>query len=138
MVIRASVAVPGGGMPSRSGCDTMPTMRTALLCLLGALLALTLTASGAEGKKRTRGVLVVSNNWEGTADLINPRKFNRLERINVIPDKAERIAEISADPAKTFYYNSIRQLVGEGHDQYVDDGFISPDGRVVYFSRPSF
>ena len=31
-----------------------------------------------------------------------------------------------------------RTLVGEGHNQYVDDGFTSPDGRVVYFSRPSF
>ena len=29
-------------------------------------------------------------------------------------------------------------MVGEGHNQYVDDGFTSPDGRIVYFSRPSF
>ena len=37
-----------------------------------------------------------------------------------------------------FYFDNIRTLVGEGHNQYVDDGFTSPDGRVVYFSRPSF
>jgi DNA-binding beta-propeller fold protein YncE len=109
----------------------------AVVIMLAAASALWAPPASA-AKKRTRGVLVVSNNWEGTADLINPRKFNRLERLNVIPDKAERIAEISADPAKTIYYNSIRQLVGEGHDQYVDDGFTSPDGRTVYFSRPSF
>jgi DNA-binding beta-propeller fold protein YncE len=28
-------------------------------------------------------------------------------------------------------------LVGEGHDQYVDDMFSSPDGRMLYVSRPS-
>ena len=83
-------------------------------------------------------MLVVSNNWAGTADLIDPRTFERLERINVIPDAPERLAEIAADPMATFYFDSIRNLVGEGHNQYVDDGFTSPDGRFVYFSRPSF
>ena len=29
------------------------------------------------------------------------------------------------------------QLVGEGHDQFVDDMFSSHDGRVLYVSRPS-
>ena len=42
------------------------------------------------------------------------------------------------DETAQFYYDNIRTLVGEGHNQYVDDGFTSPDGRVVYFSRPSF
>ena len=28
------------------------------------------------------------------------------------------------------------QLVGEGHDQYVDDSFTSPNGRYLYVSRP--
>ena len=41
------------------------------------------------------------------------------------------------DPARQGYYLGIRQLVGEGHDQYVDDGFTSPDGRFLYVSRPS-
>jgi hypothetical protein len=86
----------------------------------------------------TRDVLVVSNNWEGTADLVDPRTFERLKRINVIPDAAERIAEIQADPVASFYFQAIRTLIGEGHDQYVDDGFTSPDGKLVYFSRPSF
>ncbi len=109
----------------------------AIVIVLAAAAALWAPPASA-AKQPTRGVLVVSNNWAGTADLINPRTFKRLARINVIPDKAERIAEISADPTKTFYYTSIRQLVGEGHDQYVDDGFTSPNGRTVYFSRPSF
>ena len=106
-----------------------------------ATLLLTLGAGGAEAAKkkpRKRDVLVVSNNWAGTADVVNPRTFKRLKRLNVVPDKAARIAEIQADPTAKFYYDSIRALVGEGHDQYVDDGFVSRNGRVVFFSRPSF
>jgi hypothetical protein len=94
-------------------------------------------AAHAAGE-RTRDVLVVSNNWVGTADLISPHSFKRLKRLNVIPDRDRRIAEIEADPTAKFYYDNIRALVGEGHDQYVDDGFTSPDGQTVYFSRPSF
>ena len=73
-----------------------------------------------------------------TADLVDPRTFKRVERVNVIPDAEERVAEIMADPTATFYFNNIRTLVGEGHNQYVDDGFTSTDGKFVYFSRPSF
>ena len=106
----------------------------ASLAAFGALLP----AATAEAKDRTEDVLVVSNNWAGTADLIDPRTFDRLERINVVPDLQQRLAEIAADPIATFYFDNIRNLVGEGHNQYVDDGFTSPDGRLVYFSRPSF
>jgi DNA-binding beta-propeller fold protein YncE len=35
------------------------------------------------------------------------------------------------------YFLGIRQLIGEGHDQFVDDIFTSPDGRFAYVSRPS-
>ncbi|HET6830300.1 MAG TPA: hypothetical protein VFH44_03020 [Solirubrobacterales bacterium] len=102
-----------------------------------ALLASAPLAS-ADRPAGKRDVLVVSNNWAGTADLVDPRTFKRLERINVIPDAEERIAEIHADPMRTLFFDLIRELIGEGHNQYVDDGFTSPDGRFVYFSRPSF
>src|SRR5829696_4061993 len=102
--------------------------------LLSALVAATALAAA----KAKRGVLVVSNNWAGTADLVDPHTFKRIKRIDVIPDAERRSAEIEADPTAKFYYDSIRALVGEGHDQYVDDGFVSRDGRLVYFSRPSF
>jgi len=92
----------------------------------------------AASEPATRDVLVVSNNWAGTADLVDPHTFKRLKRINVIPDRRQRIAKINADEEAKFYFDNIRTLVGEGHNQYVDDGFTSPDGRVVYFSRPSF
>ena len=108
-----------------------------------ALLAAAAPAEAAEPelsvpKSRLADVLVVSNNWAGTADLVDPHTFKRIKRLNVVPDREERIAEINADPTAKFFYDGIRALVGEGHDQYVDDGFTSPDGRTVYFSRPSF
>jgi DNA-binding beta-propeller fold protein YncE len=47
------------------------------------------------------------------------------------------MAEIQASPDRLAYFNLIRQLVGEGHDQLVDDAFTSRDGRRVFVSRPS-
>jgi DNA-binding beta-propeller fold protein YncE len=106
--------------------------------LVGALAIAAIAAAPAAAAPKLRDVLVVSNNWAGTADLVDPTSFKRLKRLNVIPDAPERVAEIEADPTAKFYYDAIRQLIGEGHNQYVDDGFVSRDGRVVYFSRPSF
>jgi DNA-binding beta-propeller fold protein YncE len=110
------------------------------LAALVTIVVLVALAPAALAAKRpgTRDILVVSNNWAGSADLVDPHTFKRLKRINVIPDRAQRVREIEADPMAKFYFDNIRTLVGEGHNQYVDDGFTSPDGRVVYFSRPSF
>lgn len=116
---------------------TALALRTLLVPLL-AVAVLPASAAAQGNLKPTQDVLVVSNNWAGTADVIAIKGFRRLARLNVIPDKAERIAEIEADPQRKFVYDGIRQLVGEGHDQYVDDGFVSNDGRFIYFSRPSF
>ena len=106
-------------------------LATALAALLPA------TALGA-APRGMRDVLVVSNNWAGTADIIDVKTSKRLKRLNVVPDKAERIAQIEADPADKLFFDAIRTLVGEGNNQYVDDGFASNDGRLIYFSRPSF
>ena len=113
---------------------------TRSLAALVTIVVLVALAPAALAAKRpgTRDILVVSNNWAGSADLVDPHAFKRLKRINVIPDRAQRVREIEADPMAKFYFDNIRTLVGEGHNQYVDDGFTSPDGRVVYFSRPSF
>jgi hypothetical protein len=109
----------------------------AVLLVIVGVVALAPSAMAAE-RRDTRDVLVVSNNWAGSADLVDPHTFKRLKRVNVIPDRAKRVAEIEADPAAKLYFDGIRELIGEGHNQYVDDGFTSPDGRYVYFSRPSF
>jgi DNA-binding beta-propeller fold protein YncE len=120
--------------------EKVPARLGVLAAVLAAALAVAAPA-GAAGHRPASGlrdVLVVSNNWAGTADLVDPHSLKRLARLNVIPDKAERIAEIRADELRSFYFDNIRTLVGEGHNQYVDDGFPSKDGRFIYFSRPSF
>jgi DNA-binding beta-propeller fold protein YncE len=128
----------------------MPTANRRLLTTVVTsalvLAALTLTGPGATGRafgatgsqSGTRDVLFVANNWDGTADVIDPHSFARLARIDIIPDKAERLAEIQLNPVAHGYFLGIRELVGEGHDQFADDMFSSHDGRFLYVSRPSF
>jgi DNA-binding beta-propeller fold protein YncE len=108
---------------------------------VAALAAALVVAPAAEAKRRpskTRPVLVVSNNWAGTADFVDPKRFKRLFRLNIVPDKQQRLAEIMLAPDKQAYFLAIREQVGEGHDQFVDDSFTSPSGRYLYVSRPSF
>ena len=112
-------------------------MRRLALPLIALFLAL-VPAAAAAAPKAQRDVLVVSNNWAGTADLIDPHTFKRLARIDVIPDKAKRIAQIERNPSAKAVFDFVRENIGEGHNQYVDDGFTSTNGRYVYFSRPSF
>jgi DNA-binding beta-propeller fold protein YncE len=88
-------------------------------------------------------VLFVGNNWDGTADVIRqggtPTQptFTRVARLNIIPDIEARMLEIATDPVRLAYFLAIRQAVGEGHDQFVDDMFSSKDGRLLVVSRPS-
>ncbi len=108
----------------------------ALLLACGPTLAA--AQEGPPERPDTRQVMFVGNNWEGTADIVDARTFERLARINTIPDKEERLAEIQRDPVRLAFFLAIRQAVGEGNDQYTDDMFTSHDGRFVYVSRPSF
>jgi DNA-binding beta-propeller fold protein YncE len=105
------------------------------------LAALTLVALAGvlagTARAATRDVMFVGNNWDGTADVIDPQTYQRLDRINIVPDLKQRIAEIDANPERLFWYLLIRQQIGEGHDQLVDDMFSSHDGRLLYVSRPS-
>ena len=105
---------------------------------MGAAPAAGAPSSPASAAAKTRDVLFVGNNWEGTAHVINPRTFKRLARINIVPDRQKRMAEIRSDPVALGYFLGIRELVGERHDQFVDDMFSSSDGRFLYVSRPSF
>lgn len=125
----------------------MPLRRTRNLCVLAAALALTATtpaAANAAGpapgsSTGLREVLFVGNNWDGTADVLESTgDFSRIGRIDVVPDKEERMAEINADPIHWIYFMAIRNSVGEGHDQFVDDMYSTPDGTSVVVSRPSF
>ncbi|WP_329124262.1 YncE family protein [Streptomyces sp. NBC_01353] len=129
----------------------MPAARTrgARRLLLGSLataLALTVTgggtvASSAESARPAglREVMFVGNNWDGTADVIESTgDFARVGRINVIPDREARMWEIGLNPVKLAFFLGIRQGPGEGHDQFVDDMYATPDGSAMVVSRPSF
>ncbi|MFF4958188.1 YncE family protein [Streptomyces sp. NPDC001222] len=122
----------------------MPASRPRYLLALSAALALTAggTASAASAQDSStalREVMFVGNNWDGTADVIRSSgDFAKIGRVNVIPDKSERMAEINGDPIKWIYFMAIRNSVGEGHDQFVDDMYSTPDGRSMVVSRPSF
>jgi len=103
---------------------------------VGFVLGVAAAPAGAAAP--TQDVLFVGNNWDGTADVIDPQAFTRIGRINIVPDREERMAEIQSDPVALGFFLGVRQLVGEGNDQFVDDMFSSPDGTRLYVSRPSF
>jgi DNA-binding beta-propeller fold protein YncE len=108
---------------------------------LGALLAvcpLAPAGPAAAGAPALREVMFVGNNWDGTVDVIGSRDFARIGRINVVPDKIQRLTEIYLNPIKLAFFLGIRLGPGEGHDQLVDDMYTTPDGSALVASRPSF
>jgi hypothetical protein len=122
--------------------------RTVVIVLaagLAAAVAFASPAFPATGPQQSQlvPVLFVGNNWDGTADVIrqggtqSQPTFKRVARLNIIPDINERMLEIASDPVRLAYFLAIRQFVGEGHDQYVDDMFTSKDGKLLVVSRPS-
>jgi len=85
-----------------------------------------------------RRAVFVGNNWDGTATVLAPGTFRQLGRINIIPDREERMREIMTNPERLAYFLAIREAIGEGNNQYVDDMYTSNDGRLLIVSRPSF
>ena len=108
----------------------------------GLILAGIAGAALAEGPPRDDGlrdVVVVGNNWDGTADVFDPHSFEVIKRINIVPDREERIEEIGdAGIVRQLGFWFIKKVIGEGHLQMVDDLFTSHDGRYLFVSRPSF
>lgn len=125
-------------------------MRRPAALLLPALLTLGLMTSAAGSPAPTvnptadqggglRDVMFVGNNWAGTATIVDARSLKVLKTgVNLVPDKAQELTDIMLAPDKLAYYLLIQQGPGEGHDQYVDDMFTTPDGRYLAVSRPSF
>lgn len=85
-----------------------------------------------------RDVVVVGNNWDGTADIFDPHTYALIKRINIVPDKQARLDEIYSGLIRRVYALLIKYVIGEGNDQMVDDMFLSNDGRYLFVSRPSF
>ncbi|MFF3304454.1 YncE family protein [Streptomyces sp. NPDC001741] len=129
-------------LSSRRHAVPSPTRRrrlwstaAAALMAAGALVP----ASTAHAAPALQEVMLVGNNWEGTADVIKSTgDFAKVGRINLIPDKNERLREIYTDPIRLIFFLGIRESAGEGHDQFVDDMYTTPDGSAIVVSRPSF
>ncbi|MEV0895848.1 YncE family protein [Actinoplanes sp. NPDC049802] len=86
-----------------------------------------------------RQVMFVGNNWDGTVDVIEAGgAYTRIGRLNVVPDRAQRLAEIYLNPIRLAFYLGIQQGPGEGHDQLADDMYTTPAGDALVISRPSF
>lgn len=127
---------------------TLAVLLTALAVVLTPLVGGTSTAAAGPAVRQEAGsgpiapglkrVVFVGNNWAGTADLVDPGSFRRVGRIDVIPDYEARMQEIATNPYRLAYFLGIRELIGEGNDQFVDDMYTSNDGRLVVVSRPSF
>ncbi len=118
-----------------------------VLLATGLLVAPAATAGAAEpgaGAARhaapadVRRAVFVGNNWDGTATILAPHSFAELGQINVIPDYDERMQEIATNPDRLAYFLAIREAIGEGNDQFVDDMYSSNDGTMLIVSRPSF
>ena len=112
---------------------SLPLLRPLAAALLCAGLA------PVAAQEALRDVVVVGSNWDGTAEIFDARTFQVLKRVDVVPDRAERMKEIAeAGLVRRGSFYGIRHLIGEGNDQLVDDLFPSKDGRFLYASRPSF
>jgi DNA-binding beta-propeller fold protein YncE len=113
-------------------------------CALGTVAVS--SAAVKQAKATTTPVVFVGNNWDGTADVLRftppakstPASFQRIARVNIIPDRDQRMQEILLDPVRLGYFLAIRELIGEGHDQFVDDMYSTNDGTHLIVSRPSF
>jgi DNA-binding beta-propeller fold protein YncE len=140
---------------SRRGTARPNRRRSALaaLAVLAACASSAVATSSAPAVKApdakatsTTPVVFAGNNWDGTADVLRftppsrskPASFTRIARLNIIPDKDQRMQEILLDPVRLGYFLAIREAVGEGHDQFVDDMYSTNDGTHLIVSRPSF
>ncbi|MFT4775948.1 MAG: DNA-binding beta-propeller fold protein YncE [Oleispira sp.] len=85
-----------------------------------------------------RDIIVVGNNWDGTIDIYDPHTYQRIKKLNAVPDKAERLEELTSSIKRRVVSTFIKEVIGEGNHQLVDDMFPSNDGRHLFISRPSF
>ncbi|MFD6142509.1 YncE family protein [Promicromonospora sp. NPDC060271] len=117
------------------------TSRRALsiLASLGLMASGAALAAPAQAESAPQEVLFVANNWDGTASVLSSDPgLAPVGEINVIPDREQRMREIYRDPIRLAAFLVIRQTVGEGHDQFADDMYTTPDGSSLVVSRPSF
>jgi len=118
------------------------TQRRALSTALSIATTLALTAAAtapAHADPPPREVLFVADNWDGTASVLSSGPdLTPVGRVDVVPDRDQRMREIYRDPIRLAAFLVVRETVGEGHDQLADDLYTTPDGTSLVVSRPSF
>lgn len=119
----------------RTAALTTATIATVLAAVgLGA----TTQQAALGAPEQLREVMLVGNNWAGTATIVDAHTRTVLKTgIDFVPDKAQELADIKKKPDQLAFYYLIQQGPGEGHDQFVDDMFTTQDGKYVAVSRPS-
>lgn len=128
----------GGGRAAGAAAGALALALTTLTPLAPAATAAPAAGTGADAAG-LRDVLLVGNNWDGTADVIEASgEYRSIGRLDIIPDRDRRMREIWRDPIKLIYFLGVRHGPGEGNDQFVDDMYATPDGTAVVVSRPSF
>lgn len=95
-------------------------------------------AAASPAHSATRPVVFVGNNWDGTVNVFDATTYAKVGLINVVPDKSQRMLELLLNPVRMTAFQAVRTLIGEGHDQLVDDMYSSNDGTLLVASRPSF
>ncbi|MFC8494043.1 YncE family protein [Streptomyces sp. NPDC057235] len=141
--MHAASSAPAPSSPEQTVNNRISTIRRRRLWSIAAAALLTagaiVPASTAQAAPTLQEVMLVGNNWEGTADVIKSTgDFTKVGRINLVPDKSQRLWEIYTDPVRLVFFLGIRETAGEGHDQFVDDMYTTPDGSAIVVSRPSF
>ena len=132
--LTVSLAACGGGGSSSAPAAPESTAPTAVANVAEEAQNPELPAPAV----KARDVIFVGNNWEGMVDVVDRDTYERLGRINGIPDQAEREAAIASNPDQFLFFQGIRLLIGEGNHQYVDDMYSTLDGRLLVVSRPSY
>lgn len=111
-------------------------MKFNLTHAIGSACLVCLLASKVQAAPKP--VVFVGNNWDGTVNVFDSNNYAKVGVINVVPDKSQRMIEILFNPIKLSAFTAVRNFIGEGHDQLVDDMYSSNDGKLLIASRPSF
>src|SRR5688500_6983178 len=85
-----------------------------LFQVLATSCALVVPAAAHAAEPPLRDVVVVGSNWAGTAEIFDPHTFKVLKRLDIVPDREERMQEIAnASLKRRILFHLIRWRVGE-------------------------
>ena len=121
----------------------MSLARRVIATLVAALLvAVVPPGEPAHAAATLQEVMFVGNNWDGTVDVINSHgTFSRIGRINVVPDRQQRLTAIYLNPIALVYYLGIQSgqsdEVARSHElTWGDMVVVRPGGAERLGTRP--